>query len=147
MSSLSSPGSLALESTASLPIVVATYDRAIGRMIVMALRLAGYAPHLYANGEQAMEAILRGPCAAAILDAHLGKVDGLTICGRVRDTTSVASVPILLVLMHDDASLQARGSHLGINTFLFMPFEVSELLAAVAAMVAVVHSPLDGHAE
>ena len=88
MSSPSSPGSFAEESTSPPPIVVATYDRAIGRMIMMALRLAGYAPHLYANGEEALEAILREPCAAAILDAHLGKVDGLTICGRVRDTAS-----------------------------------------------------------
>ncbi len=147
MSSLDVPGSLAPESTSPFPIVVATYDQAIGRMIVMALRLAGYAPQLYANGEQALEAILREPCAAVILDAHLGKVDGLTICGRIRDTESRANVPILLILMHDDASLQARGSHLGINAFLFMPFEVSELLVVVAAMVTVVPSPLDGHAK
>jgi two-component system response regulator MprA len=127
--------------------VVATYDQAIGKMMVMALRFAGYAPHLHINGEQALEAILRGPCAAAILDAHLGKVDGLTICRRVRATASVANVPILLLLTGDDASLQVLGSRLGINAFLFLPFEVSELLMAVAAMQAVVHAPLDGHAE
>ena len=43
--------------------------------------------------------MLSKPCAAAILDAHLGKVDGLTICGRVRDTPSLAAVPILLLLL------------------------------------------------
>ena len=57
MSSLSSPSSAVSESPAPLPIVVATYDQAIGRMIVMALRLAGYAPQLYPNGEQSLEAM------------------------------------------------------------------------------------------
>ena len=147
MSSLSLPGSVAAESTSPLPIVVATYDRAIGRVIVMALRLEGYVPQLYANGAQALEAILSEPCAVAILDAHLGKVDGLTICGRVRATESVASVPVVLLLTHDDASLQALGSRLGINAFLFMPFEIPELLVAVAAATAIVSPPLDGHAE
>ena len=49
--------------------------------------------------------------------------------------------------MRDDASLQACGSHLGINAFLFMPFEVSELLVAVAAMLTLVPPPLDGRTE
>ena len=117
MSSLGLPGSSAPDSTSPPPIVVATYDHAMGKMVGMALRLAGYAPHLCANGEEALEAMLSKPCAAAILDAHLGKVDGLTICGRVRDTTFVAAVPILLLSLRDDASLQALGSRLGINPF------------------------------
>ena len=88
MSSLGLLSSPARASTSPPPIVVATYDQAIGRMIVMALSLEGYAPHRYPNGEQALEAILREPCKAAVLDAHLGKVDGLTICQRVRTTES-----------------------------------------------------------
>ena len=36
---------------------------------------------------------------------------------------------------------------LGINAFLFMLFKLSELLAAVAAMLAVVQPPLDGRTE
>ena len=89
MSFLSSLGVSAGASTSPPPIVVATYDQAIGRMIVMALRLEGYAPHLYANGQEALEAILHKPCRAAVLDARLGKVDGLTICERVRTTGGV----------------------------------------------------------
>jgi DNA-binding response OmpR family regulator len=87
MSSLNSPGSLAPESTSPPPIVVATYDQAIGRMMVMALRLEGYAPHLYRNEKEALEAILYQPCRVAVLDVRLGKVDCRTICERVRATS------------------------------------------------------------
>jgi DNA-binding response OmpR family regulator len=147
MSSPGSPGVSTRVSTSPPPIVVATYDQAIGRMIVMALRLEGYAPHLYLNGEEAVEAILHQPCRAAILDVRLGKVDGLTICERVRATESVASVPIILLLMRDEVIRQACGHRLGINALLFMPFEVGELLSAVAATTPFVSPPRNGHVE
>ena len=103
----------------------------------MALRLQGYGPQLYTDGEQALEAMLAEPCAAAVLDLRLPKIDGLTICQRVRTSMPTSALPIILLLMREDAAfLRARGQDLQVNSVLYMPFNVRELLAAVAAAVA-----------
>jgi DNA-binding response OmpR family regulator len=117
-------------------IVVAARDQAIGRMIAMALRLDGYAPHLCADGEEALNFLLDVGCEAAVLDARLATVDGITICRRVRATSSpISSVPIILLHTHSEASLRARGLRAGASAFLFIPFGVQELLRGVAAVM------------
>jgi two-component system, OmpR family, response regulator ChvI len=139
-----SPGQVTSVTTVPPPVVVATRDAAIGRMIAMALRLEGYGPHLFADAEQALAAMVGEPCAAAVLDLRLGKVDGLTVCQRVRASVPVSSMPIILLLTREDtAFLQARGKGLGANAVLFMPFEIRELLAAVA--FGITHSPASLH--
>jgi DNA-binding response OmpR family regulator len=126
------------------PVVVATRDATIGRMISMALRLEGYGPHLFEDGEQALEAVVGEPCAAAVLDLRLGKVDGLTICQRVRANESLSPVALILLMMREDeAVLQTRGQHLRVNAVFTMPFEIRELLAAVAAGLALDPAHLD----
>lgn len=147
MSSSGSPGSIASESAPQPTVIVATRDPAIGRVIVMALRLDGYAPRLYDDGEQAQEATLGVPCVAAVLDAFLPKVSGITICQSVRAAASISSLPIILLVMRDEATLRAHAQRVGASVCLIMPFAVQELLAAVAAVVSVVPPPLDGHAE
>lgn len=150
MSSSPAPGASALVTTSPPAIVVATRDPSIGRLVAMALRLDGYAPQVYADGEQALEALLSAPCAAAVLDARLPKIDGPTLCQRVRATPSVASVPIILLVMRDEPALQVRGRRLGATAFLVVPFVIEELLATVAGVIGLRLPPfssLDGHAE
>ena len=119
---------------APLAVVVATRDPAIGRMISMALRLEGYLPRLYADREQALEALRSGPSAAAVLDLHLLKAGGAGICRRMRSSAFSSSVPIILLMMQEDkALLRAWEWGAGVSAILCLPFELRELLAAVAA--------------
>ena len=127
MSSSGSPRSPVSFASTSAPlptIVVATRDPAIGRVIVMALRLEGYAPDLFDDGEQAWEATLGEPCVAAVLDARLPKVGGITICQSVRATASISSLPIILLVMRDEATLRAGAQRVGVSACLLMPFAV-----------------------
>jgi DNA-binding response OmpR family regulator len=129
--------------TLATQVVVASRDAAVRQMIEMALQSDGYKPQLYADGELALEALLSGTCAAAVLDVHLPTVDGLAICQRVRASPLVASVPIILLLTHEDTLLWHANSHrLRINGVLYMPFRIHEILMAVAvAMQREILSP------
>src|SRR5690242_14394142 len=126
MPSSSLPSTSALTTTSPSSIVVATRDPSIGRLVAMALRLDGYAPQVYVDGEHALEALLTAPYAAAVLDARLPKIDGPTLCQRVRATPPVASVPIILLVMRDEPARQARGRRLGATAFLYLPFTIEE---------------------
>jgi two-component system, OmpR family, response regulator ChvI len=137
MSSPLLPSTVTAVSTLPAPAIVAARDAAMGRMIAMALRLEGYAPQLYTDGQQALEALLVEPCAAAILDAHLPTMDGLAISERMRASTApVSSVPIILLLMEEDATTwQISRQHLQVDAVFFIPFQIRDLIAAVAAAI------------
>jgi DNA-binding response OmpR family regulator len=136
------PGASTTLSTLPAPVVVAVRDAALGRMIAMALRLEGYAPHLFTEGQQALEFLLVEPCAAAVLDAHLPTMDGVAICEHMRaSSAAVSPVPIILLLLEEDAleedatTWQTGQPHLQLDAVFFIPFQIRDLVAAVAAAI------------
>jgi DNA-binding response OmpR family regulator len=137
MSSPPSPVAVTALTTQSRRVLVATRDAALGRMIAMALQLQGYTPHLHSEGQQALEALLAEPFTAAVLDSHLPIVDGLAICERLRASESAASsIPIILLLLQEDTSVwQRQRERLRPTAALFIPFQHTDLLAAIAAAV------------
>jgi len=111
-------------------------------MIAMALRLEGYKPHLFTDGQQTLEFLLVEQCAAVVLDAHLPTVDGVAISEHVRaSSAAVSSVPIIMLLLEEDAleedsaTCQTRRPHLELDTVIFIPFQIRDLVAAVAAAI------------
>jgi DNA-binding response OmpR family regulator len=113
-------------------IVVAASYPPLGRFIALALRLDGYEPHLLADGAGALAYLLSQPFAAAILDVELSRVDGFTVCQRVR---AVSSAPIILVLPQDGRSHHVHARSVGASAVLSLPCGVEELLACVQALV------------
>ncbi len=128
-------GAVTSITTVSSPVIVAVRDAALGRMIDMALRMEGYEPKVYYDGRQALEALMAEPCAAAVLDVHVPTIDGIAICEALRASASaVSSLPIILLLVQEDAAVwQAHRQRLRVSAALVIPFELGELIAAVAA--------------
>jgi DNA-binding response OmpR family regulator len=141
------PGSVTALNTLPAPVVVAVRDAALGRMIAMALRLEGYALHLFTDGQKALEFLQVEPCAAAVLDAHLPTVDGVAISEHMRaSSATVSPVPIILLLLEEDtleedaleanaATWQTRRPHLPFDAVFVIPFQIRDLVAAVAAAI------------
>jgi DNA-binding response OmpR family regulator len=113
-------------------IAIAVQYPQIGHLLAMALRLNHYDPHLLPAGEPVLEALLREPYAAAIVDVHLRPVDGLTVCHRVRAATSM---PVILLLMRDEVPERLRAREVGASALLFLPFLIDELLACVQGVL------------
>ena len=134
---LPSHGAVTSITTVPTPVIVAARDAALARMMDMALRMEGYEPKVYTDGQPALEALMTEPCAAAVLDVHVPTVGGLAICEDLRTSTSaVSSLPIILLLVQEDAPVwQAQSQRLRVNAGLFIPFQLSQLIAAVAAAI------------
>jgi hypothetical protein len=89
-----------------------------------------------------VEAVLVEPCAVAVLDAHLRTVEGLAICEHMCSSSSVvSSVSIILLLVEEDAlgedaaTWKTRRPHLQLDAVFFIPFQIRDLVAAVAAAI------------
>ena len=66
-----------------------------------------------------------------LLDIMLPKVDGLTVCKRIRHT--LTNVPILILSAKDEEIDKILGLELGADDYITKPFSVRELMARVKA--------------
>ena len=115
------PTIMIVEDEAELASVVADYARA-----------AGYAPTVFGDGAQALEAIRRAPPSLIVLDLMLPGLDGLSLCRAVR---AFSSVPIVMVTARVEEIDRLLGLESGADDYLCKPFSPRELMARIKAIL------------
>ena len=114
-------------------IAIIDDDGAIRTALGRALRMENYEVELFENGLSALKAIqLRAP-NAIILDLQLPDIDGLEVCRRIRQAGDVT--PILMLTARDAVNDRVEGLDAGADDYLVKPFDLSELLARLRALL------------
>ncbi|RLC71108.1 MAG: DNA-binding response regulator, partial [Chloroflexi bacterium] len=75
-------------------ILVADDDPATLKLVAANLRARGYEVSLATNGEEALEVAERELLDLIILDIMMPKIDGITVCRRIREWSRV---PIIML--------------------------------------------------
>ncbi len=101
-------------------------------MISFLLREEGYEVNSADNGLTALESIERETPDLVILDVMMPQMDGFEVCRRIRQK---ADVPIIFLSAKGDTADRVAGLELGADDYLAKPFEPSELLARVKAVM------------
>ncbi len=70
-----------------------------------------------------------------LLDLMLPKVDGLTLCQRLRREDRTASIPILMITALGGTKEKVVGFNSGADDYLTKPFDLEELLVRVKALL------------
>ena len=70
-----------------------------------------------------------------VLDLMLPRVDGLTLCQRLRRDDRTAQIPILMLTALAGTKDKVTGFNSGADDYLTKPFELEELLARVKALL------------
>ena len=68
-----------------------------------------------------------------ILDVMMPKMDGWTVCERIRD---ISDVPIIMLTAKGEEQDRLRGFRLGVDDYVVKPFSSPELVARVGAVLA-----------
>src|SRR5579885_1052830 len=113
-------------------ILTADDDPQLLRLISRNLEFEGYEVIAVSDGQQALEQIERHVPDAVLLDVMMPKMDGFTVCQRVRE---FSTVPIIIVTARGQDQDKIRGLDLGADDYLTKPFSVDELLARVHAVL------------
>jgi DNA-binding response OmpR family regulator len=113
-------------------ILAADDDPQLLRLMTRNLQLEGYDVLGASDGELALELIESNPPDLVLLDVMMPKMDGFTVCYRVRE---FSSVPIIIVTARGQDQDKVRGLDLGADDYLTKPFSVVELLARVRAVL------------
>src|SRR6266567_3774200 len=113
-------------------VVAADDDPQLLRLVTRNLQLEGYDVIAVSDGQQALTQIEQQVPNLVLLDVMMPRMDGFTVCHRVR---SFSSVPIIIVTARGQDQDKVRGLDLGADDYLAKPFSVDELLARVRAVL------------
>ncbi|ACZ43749.1 two component transcriptional regulator, winged helix family [Thermobaculum terrenum ATCC BAA-798] len=95
------------------------------------LRREGYKVLTAENGKRALELAEENP-DIVVLDILLPEIDGLEVCRRLRQRSSV---PIIMLTAKTDEVDRIVGLELGADDYLTKPFSMRELLARIKALL------------
>ena len=108
-------------------------DVHVGQSLFRALKGADYVVDWVRDGNTGKDAIGNAYYAVALLNMGLPGLCGIELLKASRAAGN--SVPVLLLSAHDDPETRARGLDTGADDFVLKPFDVSELLARIRAVL------------
>jgi DNA-binding response OmpR family regulator len=114
-------------------ILVIEDDADLAQFIRKGLTEERYAVDLASDGEEGLELAMGIPYDLLIVDIMLPKLDGLTVCRRLRAAGS--NVPVLLMTARNSVEDKVSGFDTGADQFLTKPFAFAELLARVRSLL------------
>lgn len=114
-------------------ILVIEDDELISKPLAEALCDQHYAVDTADNGEAGWELIEAFAYDLIVLDVMLPRLDGISLCRRVR-AHSIQS-PIVLLTAQDSSTNKVMGLDAGADDYITKPFDIQELLARIRALL------------
>ncbi len=102
------------------------------RSLAQALREAGYAVDTAEDGEEGLYKAESWEYDALVLDVMLPKLDGWVVLQRLR---KAKKTPVLMLTARDQSKDRVRGLDTGADDYVVKPFDLSELLARLRALI------------
>lgn len=124
-------------------ILVVDDDQGLLRLVGRQLELEGFEPLMAASGDEGYRMFGSEP-AACILDVRMPGMDGVELCRRIRE---LSSVPILMLTAADDESDAVAGLEAGADDYIRKPVGGVELIARLKAALRRVESPVSQGAQ
>ena len=107
-------------------ILVVDDERLIVKGIKFSLTQDGMDVSVAYDGEEALSLAEKEDFDLILLDVMLPKVDGLEVCSRIRE---FSSVPIIMVTAKGEDIDKIMGLELGADDYITKPFAIEEVLA------------------
>ena len=114
-----------------MSILVVDDDPALRQALTRILSFEGYSVEIAPTGHDALELV--GTVDLMVLDLGLPDLDGLEVARRVR--AAGHALPILVLTARGEVGDRVAGLDAGADDYLPKPFDLSELLARVRALL------------
>ncbi|AZT91520.1 response regulator transcription factor [Caldicellulosiruptor changbaiensis] len=111
-------------------ILVVDDEKPIVDIIKFNLEKEGYKITTSYDGEDALNKIKNESFDMILLDVMLPKMDGFTVCKKVRE---FSEVPIIMITAKADEVDKVLGLELGADDYITKPFGIRELIARIRA--------------
>jgi two-component system response regulator RpaA len=116
-------------------ILIIDDDPLIADLVAINLDMAGYEVNQAEDGIKGQALAVQLQPDLILLDLMLPKVDGFTVCQRLRRDPRTADIPIIMLTALSQTQDKVEGFNAGADDYLTKPFEVEEMLARVRALL------------
>ena len=111
-------------------ILIVDDEKPIVEILVYNLQKEGYNTLEATDGEKAVDMALNNTPDLILLDIMIPKMDGLSVCKRIRHTLNV---PIIMLSAKGEEIDKILGLELGADDYITKPFSIRELMARIKA--------------
>ncbi len=115
-----------------MKILIVDDEKLLVKGIKFNLEQDGYDIETAYDGEEAIKLARDKSLSLIILDLMLPKIDGLTVCQKIRE---FSNVPIIMLTAKTDDMDKILGLEYGADDYLTKPFNILELKARVKAII------------
>jgi CheY-like chemotaxis protein len=115
-------------------ILIAERDRNVRDLQSYVLETAGFVVEFADDGEAALARATSHEPALVVTEILIPKLDGLTLCRRLRAERATRTVPLLVFSI---LAAEARAEEAGASAFLRKPFIESAFIATVSKLTTV----------
>src|SRR5215471_11654481 len=113
-------------------ILIIEDDPAIGELITLYAEKNGYRVSIAPDGRAGLDMFYEHPPDLVILDIMLPEMDGWDVCKEIR---RYGKIPIIMLTGKGESREKLKGFNLGADDYLVKPFDPSELLARIRAVL------------
>lgn len=113
-------------------LLIAEADAAVAAELGAAMATIGHLPTIVADGRTALAQAADGAVDAAVINAALPHVDGITLVERLR--AGGINLPVIMVSVLDDLTQRLRGLDAGADDFIVLPAAPAEIDARLRAI-------------
>lgn len=113
-------------------VLVVEDDLALADVVSFTLRREGYEVIAAHDGQIALERWRGDQPDLIILDLNLPKLDGLSVCERIR---AESDIPIIILSVRSDDDDVVRGLEIGADDYIAKPFSPRQLIARAQAVM------------
>lgn len=114
-------------------ILLVEDDSALSMFVAKGLRENAYAVDVAGDGDEALYKVAVNVYDAVVLDVMLPNRSGFAICQEIRSRG--VALPILMLTARDTVADRVNGLDAGADDYLTKPFDFSELLARLRALL------------
>ena len=107
------------------------------KVLKYTLEQEGYEIELAMDGEEALEKFQARTFDLVLLDVMLPKLDGLSVCQRIREQSNV---PIIMLTAKGEDMDKILGLEYGADDYMTKPFNILEVRARIRTVLRRVHS-------
>jgi DNA-binding response OmpR family regulator len=115
-----------------MKVLVVDDDRVLADVVAFTLRREGYEVIQAYDGAAGLQRWMDEQPDLLILDVNMPKMDGFTLCQRIR---SQADTPIILLTVRGEENDIVGGLEIGADDYIVKPFSPRQLAARVKAII------------
>lgn len=116
----------------NISVLLVEDDIDLAATVVDYLEIEGINCDHAANGVHGLSLIEANDYHVILLDINLPRLDGLSVCQKVRASSD--DTPILMLTARDSLGDKVAGFDAGTDDYLVKPFEIEELLVRIIAL-------------